>query len=195
MAYPRILPTAIVCSALTLGVLAPTAHAQDPSDSATGTVQISAEIRSVTVEPEAFEFPWCWSATDRETEGLTFPNGRCQSTPLVVTNGDAPAHVFVHASPFEGSEGGPTWAIVSASSLPGEDEATIELFTQGEDGGSASDVNGCDANWTPTNTEPGERCAAEPGQSLEEFVHVTGPSASTNASPSFSTTITWTAMP
>jgi hypothetical protein len=177
----------IVLGALS-GVYLTPANA-DTTGSSTGSVSLS--VRSVTVSPTVFIFNGCVDSSQNPANGLVVPMGECISPSLTVTNGGTPGHINVHATNFAGSAGG-TWTISDAFPT-GTDQANLELRAAiGTYPVSTTDR--CDKAWSLAQN-PQDPCVAQAGQSVTEAPLVRAPSSSTSSSPSYSTTITWSALP
>lgn len=188
-------PTLLGAGLLIAMAAALPAGAQDSAD-ATGTVAV--QIRSISVSVTSFDFDTC-TLDDVDSEGkLSFPNGRCRGPVITVTNGEAPSNVNVRATDFEGSDGGSTWALCAVagpactgSGGPGVDEASLQVNSA--DFGLSflvTTTDRCDANFLAAG-----ECVADPGQQEQEVLDVIGPEGTTNGSASFSTTVTWSALP
>ncbi len=196
-------------SALTLVALAVPAGADNV---ATGSVTLGAgAVRSVTVSPAAFDYSHCEAAgTGTVSATMTFPNAQCISAQpaVTVTNGAAPATIDIQTSAFTPSDDlsypwnvcaespglvstlgvpGCSGATGGSGNLPGVDQASILV-------GGADFIN---VGTTPTcDLAFSSSCSAVGNQVGEgETVAVTGPSASTDESATFSNTLTWTAAP
>jgi hypothetical protein len=195
--YLTIAAAAIVAM---VGVCAGSALAASP----TGTVQetISIGVRSVTVTPNSI-------AMCPSVEPLTFPNGICYGPPVTITNGPAAGHIDVNgADAVPSDDSGSRWSLCTICgtctgvqpppdcSVPGQDqyEENSELFVAGEfhPGPQLTDAAQCDSAFD----EPAAfACTASPAQVATEPMAISGPTSSTDPSPTFTTSVTWTAVP
>jgi hypothetical protein len=173
-----------------------TAGAATPSGTVTETINVG--VRSLTISPTSVTM--CTPQSP-----LTFPNGFCQSPNITITNGAAGGHVEVNgasALPNDGSGNG--WALCGGTGLtcsngvapnvvPGADQ-----YEEGT-GNTGGGLSGPDLTSTPacdtSFDSGGTGCVSTPGQVSTEFVGITGPSSSSDQSPMFSTTVSWTAAP
>jgi hypothetical protein len=173
-----------------------------PAAAASGTGSVSATINvgsnalSLTVSPSTFDY--C-----TPTAPLTFPNGPCPaSSDVTVTFGNVAGHVDVNGADAVPLGGGTHWTLCGgtsggpactggASETPGVDQ-----YAEGEFIGTTVPTNAllgnapiCDLGFGPTCGE------ATAGQSATEKYIMVGPSSSSSTASSFSTSITWTALP
>lgn len=177
----------------------------DSSGSVTETIHTG--LLSVTLSTSSVDL--C-SASDP----LGFPNGACNSPNITITNGTAPADIEVSGSPAAPADAGnpgagPDWTLCgvvagggcngpvdpygSGASYPGQDQYSELPFGQNYDATGVVLTNSpqCD---TAFEVGPTGGCAATPGQAQTEFIGMTGPSASTDPSSTFTTTVSWTAV-
>jgi hypothetical protein len=163
-------------------------------------------VRSLTVSPGTVSM--CSTGSP-----LTFPNGSCQSVPITITNGAAGGQVEVNGAPAVPNDEVTNWSLcgavggntctgtptctpvgglqVCAPAPPGDDQFE-------ESTGNAGGFSGPDLSATPacdSAFDSGGGCASNPGQVGTETVNLTGPTSSTDQSPIFSTSTTWTAAP
>jgi hypothetical protein len=196
-------------SALTLVALAVPAGADNV---ATGSVTVGAgAVRSVSVSPSSFDYSHCEAAgTGTVSATMTFPDAQCISAQpaVTITNGAAPATIDVQTSSFLPSDDlsfpwnicAETAGLASALGLPACSGATGGAGTlPGVDQASVTSAGAgqVTVGTTPTcDTAFDNSCSATGGQAGEsETIAVTGPSASTDESPAFANTLTWTAAP
>jgi len=177
--------TLLLLVTATLGGLAP-AQAQSSGD-ATATIPVTPLVRSVTVSPNAVTYGNC----TKGGASLTFPNDTCTTPAVTVTNTGSAGHINVHGSDAVPSDSGTHWSLLggTTTSPPGPDKfAELTANTAGGPGTTLSNTDACDETFTMG-------CTASANQSANETVGLTGPSSSSDSSSSFSTTITWTAVP
>jgi hypothetical protein len=193
---------ASLLAATTVAVAVTSLWASSALASPSASVQeaITLGVRSLTVSPNSIST--CASATP-----LTFPNGGCMSSPTTITNGPVGDHIGVNGAPAVPSDGaGPSWSLCSGScsgpgsgnsELPGIDqylEMTIPASKEGFFGPALDDGLLCDTAVDSDSSTPD--CYASPGQASTEAVWLySGPFSSTDQSPIFTTTVTWTAVP
>lgn len=157
---------------------------------------------SLTVSPTSAAYGGCFGGNS-SVGALGFPNGGCDITPVTVTNTStaSTAHIDVNGANAAPSDGGTQWVLVAppVGSVPGKDQySESTLPAPGTCGVFCSDNMAlgnspiCDQVFHPAATDA---CAATPGQVGSERVSMRGPSSSTDSSPTFTTSITWTAGP
>jgi hypothetical protein len=170
---------------------------------------IDVAVRSLTVSP---------GSINECDSPLTFPNDLCPhlenlAAQITITNGGAGGHVDVNgtnAVPSDGS--GNDWLLCQAigpvgcagGGLPGADQfsqQTCGTFSSGPVSGSSCSTYvtagpECDTafEWSATSGSVAG-CASTAGQTATEFLDLRGPSSSSDQSPVFTTTVTWTAVP
>lgn len=200
----RWLGAIMLVGTLTAVLTAGSSLAASPTGAVTETINVG--VRSLTVSPNAVSM--CSSASP-----LTFPNGSCSSPPITITEGPAGGHVEVNGANAAPSDqagnawslcwpaGAPPASISSCSAQPQlqpaqdqYDEYTAQLDATGKIlavGPWLTNAPACDGAFDGA----AGGCAATPGQAANEVVGLTGPSASTDQSPTFTTSVTWTAAP
>lgn len=159
------------------------------------------DIRSVVVDPPAVAFGGCTRADGSPASGMTYPHGRCVTPDIVVTNTGAPSSIHVIGSEAVPSDAGPPWVLCFGSSCgagsdrPGTDQYLGRTFAAGFPGQQFLAATArCDyAFATTVATSPS--CWATSGQSQTERVEIVGPQVSSSAAKTFSTTLTWIAVP
>lgn len=187
--------------AVALGTL-PGAAFGDDSGNSLATIHVGAGgSLSITVSPSSFDY--CSSATP-----LTFPNGTCDSPALTVTMTGADGQVKVLGYSAVPTGGGTTWTLCggtagapactgSDANNPGTDEyAEIQ---QPNGLGGTFDTG----SWLPGNSIPAcdenfgssTECSATTGESKTEYFLLAGPTLSSSAATTFTTQITWYALP
>jgi hypothetical protein len=154
------------------------------------TETIDVGVRSVSISPT--EITICSQAP------LTFPNGICRADGITVTNGQVGGHIDVNGGDAVPSDAGTGWTLCTAivggtctgsSSEPGQDEYS-QYTTATTGAGPAMTISPqCDTAFDGTD------CSAGPGQTKTEDIVLTGPSAVTDTSSTFTTSVTWTAVP
>jgi hypothetical protein len=163
-------------------------------------------VTSVTLSVSSDSYTNCVYGSSTSAQ-LGFPNGACVAAdPIVVTNGTAAATIMVTGADMVPQDGATHWTLPPAPGVfngcpvtPGADQYCETLaLGPGPDSGPAealqqylslANTATCDVTFTGFFG-----CGtAQPGQASNEFLAMTGPSSSTDASGSFSTTITWTA--
>lgn len=170
-------------------------------------IYVAPQTRSVTVSPASIDM--CSSVSP-----LTFPNGSCGSPGITVTNGPVGGEIDVQSAPAVPSEvasdpgtSPPDWTLCGTSEAPctgasdpseyspyypGQDQYEEWTDTEGTRGPYFTSSAQCD---TAFGFYPNTTCIASPEQSVVEFVAMTGPSASTDTSSTFTSSVTWTAVP
>lgn len=205
MARVKVMAAAGLIVAVMAMLISGSASAATPG-SASLSVSMNVGVRAVTISPTSLVL------CDPQTP-LTFPSGNCTSPFITVTNGAAGGHIDVNganALPNDGSGNG--WQLCNrgqpstcgnpagSSFEPGQDQyslSTAGSINTGEFGfASMSNTPQCDTAFDVVPNNNGSLgCAASAGMSSTEFLFVVGPAASSDQSPIFSTTVTWTAVP
>ena len=207
-------PLAVTAAAamLALVVLAAPAGA-DTSASVTATVSVL--VRSVSATPSTFAFNKCFFPNNKPAgpfASLPFPNGNCGVSPdayvITLSFGAAPSSLAMSATNFSPSDGGTPWtfcaefssnvradlpacagpALSTTRRLPGTDQVQLNLSTP-------LGVQGTDVSNTPYCAFGGTRCAERSGGTDSVWPVIEGPNTTTDASLTFSSTITFYAMP
>lgn len=163
-------------------------------------------VKSVTVSPTSASYGQCVGGSSTPFQ-LGFPNGECQGQgSITVTNGQSDAIILVAGSDMVPADQGPHWTLCKFAStctqqVPGPNQYYETLSTSPgyNNTGPAPPGPGpflslsnqavCDTDFA------GGQCGATvgPGFSQSEYLAITGPSSSTDQSPSWSTVVTWTA--
>jgi hypothetical protein len=189
--------SASLLAALFIGPLGVFLWASSAEASPSGTVQetINVAVRSLTVSPGSVGM--CSS-----TSPLTSPNGLCQSPTVTITNGQAAGNIDVSgANAVPSDESGNDWTLYSSlSGPPGVnqyEEGTYSVDYPVYAPGSTVPAPGALLTTTPQCdlAISNESCYAQAGQASHEYVELEGPSSSSDQSPIFSTSVTWTAAP
>lgn len=206
--FRRLLPLAISVLALTGLTTTPALAAS--SGSSTATINVApAATRSMTVSPTTFTF------STNCAGGLTFPNGVCDlgTFPssaksvggITVANTGAAGHIDVNGANAIPSDAGTAWILcdpaapvtcTGSGSIPGANQ--FDLSTTGWNGTSGtsstnlSSTPACDSAFNAGNAD---KCSAATGASQVEEISLVGPTSTTDTSSSFTTIITWTAVP
>jgi hypothetical protein len=158
-------------------------------------------VKSVTVSATSETFGSC---TGTSTTALSFPNGHC-NTPSVTVSNDGPTaeQIYVQGSDAVPADGGTHWTLCS---VQGSAAPPCPGGTSGAPGvnqffGATGSVTSatplalsaqCDVGFQPSQ---GGTCNASPGQvGAAESLLMEGPSQTSDTSPTFTTTITWTAV-
>jgi hypothetical protein len=183
----------VVSVALAAGV----ATAASPNASVSETINVA--VRTLTVSPSFVSL--CSAANP-----LTFPDRICLSQTVTITNGGAGGHVDItgaNAIPSDGGNGwrlcggAPTAACTGPNGLPGQDEYGVATQTTAPVNigpASVTGAPGCDVEFDEL-ADFILGCASAPGQTSAEQLVLQGPSSSTDQSPTFTTSVTWTAVP
>ncbi|HTW05886.1 MAG TPA: hypothetical protein VME46_00130 [Acidimicrobiales bacterium] len=170
----------------------------DTSGTNTATLNVAPPpVVSITVSPTASTFGNCVTENGAPSSALVIPLGVCSVGQVVegavvggitITNGSAPAEIEVNGAAAEPSDGGTPWALSN-------------------NGGSNANVFG-ESVWSvldqgSTNIQPtatcdiafaGQGCSAAAGASQTEQLYVGAPTSSTDTSPTWTITTTWTAI-
>ena len=183
-----VLPGALLALAL--------APAAAGGESATAVVNTLPQVLSVTVSTDQLTYAGCTGGSSTSVT-LGFPNGRCTAGPVTIQNGGVTAFIFLFGTPAAPSDGGTPWRLCDGltidctgadASTPGQDEFLQATSNQADPSGQEFPVpaqgGGCDFAFG---------CRVPPGAPATELLHLLGPSASTDPSPQFSSTLTWTA--
>jgi hypothetical protein len=171
--------------------------------SATLTESVNVGVRALTVSPDSVGI--C-----SPQQPLTLPNGTCADPVVTVTNGPVAGHIDVNGADAVPADQGNNWVLCGvdvgctgppfdptnpkSSPLPGADqylESARQPFNGSYYVGPLGHSPSCDTSWNP----PTFSCAASAGQSANEFLAVIGPTTSSDQSPTFTTSVTWTAAP
>jgi hypothetical protein len=183
---------ALLCTPAAHGAPSPPA-----TQSATATLTIPVKVKSVTLSTTQLTLASCASSPSVPAT-MNFPNDKCSTGALTITNGQVPSLLMVSGTNAIPSDRGKAWTLCNggtscANSIrtPGKD-----LFSEGlsAPGGlgfergfiGASPVCGGYFNQVPCGS-------AGPGQSWIEQINIYGPSQSTDPSPRFTTQVTFTA--
>jgi hypothetical protein len=157
-----------------------------------------AAIRSLTVTPATSTFGNC---SGGNTSEMSIPSGTCGigtnalvtgtiTNGITITNGSVAGHIDVVGGSAIASDAGTSWTLVGASPSANQFEEVATGGTNGVEGSTTvSTVSQCDSAFDADNGV----CTATAGQSQEEALVITGPTASTDAGP-FTVTTTWTAV-
>jgi hypothetical protein len=180
----------------------------DTGGSLSETIHVSQSVRSISVETSdgTTAVDMCSTATP-----LTFPNGRCSSSdPIAVTNGPVGGEIDVQGASAAPTDGGTGWqlcggaggpscsgpastpglpAFQGSPDLAGQDQYQEITSDEGGQSPSLSDSPQCDTAFYQQD------CAASAGQSIDENVTFIGPTASSDPSSTFTSWVTWTAVP
>jgi hypothetical protein len=216
----RNLPRALLAISALIGLAGCGAVSASPQATGHGasiavSLKVVPTIRSVTVSPATARFGNCHgglgSLNTASTPGaLGYPNGHCwlgkpaNSFPITITNSGIASYIYVSGSNAVPSDGGTQWSLCtpgahpvvtctsSNGTLPGEDQYTVANFAAGNGPSQAglTDTPACD-----TKFGPGGSCWTTNGESQQEGIELTGPSAIDDSSTSWSVTITWTPVP
>jgi hypothetical protein len=183
------------------------ALAAAPSGSLTETIDVG--VRSLTVSPPAVSI--CSPASP-----LTSPNGDCPSSDFIaVTNGPVGGHIDVNGTDAVPSDGGTHWTLCSyyvdcagpgfgSGHLPGSDQYATGAYQTYDQFGDAvgpflENSPECDTSWSGLAgarvSGLGVCVPVSANQTASEYLYVRGPSSSTDQSPTFTTSVTWTAVP
>lgn len=148
-------------------------------------------VKSVTLSTNTLTFGGCVTASSPSPgTQLGFPNGRCSAGPVTVTEGTAPTVVALGVTPFSPVDGGTPWTLENQSPTPGPDQF-LEVVVPPPTAGVASSP----VPLAPTGPDPilNPGGAATAGQTASEAFGLFGPSSSSDPSPQFTQTLTWTA--
>lgn len=187
---------ALAAASVILLTLPPVVGAEGGA-SVTAVVNTLPQIISVTVSTNQLTYTNC-TGGNSTTVTLGFPNGHCTAGPITIQNGGVSAFISVSGSGATPSDGGTPWALCdgfqidctgASASTPGENEF-LEATSNVNDPAAQefpipAQVDGCDFAFG---------CKVAAGFSATELVHITGPTATTDPSPQFTSTITWIAQ-
>lgn len=173
---------------------------------ATGSVGVtlSAAVRSVTVTG----FNGTTSVAFTDCDGvagaaLSYPNSVCNSQEFTLVNGSARSHLYVHGGDMIPADSGTPWTLCflapqpacAAPLHPGLDQYQMQTVYATTGGGRAlTNGNQCDA-FAAGAVVFEDGCRAAGGAAIPGHFQLVGPSVSTDNSSTFSTTVTWTALP
>jgi hypothetical protein len=169
--------TAVALSAVALVATGVPARAGNSVGVTIGVVP--APVKSVTVSVSSLTYGSCSGGSSTAGQ-LGFPNATCSTASYIVTNGNAAAQIDVTGADAVPSSGLTHWTLVP--NMPGQDQ-----YTEGIVGTTFTLL---------TNSPQSDRSfgSAAAGYSQSEAAIIGGPSSSTDASPTFTTTITYTAI-
>lgn len=202
-------------AALAMGASLATPVAAGSSGSLSGT--ISVVTMSITVSPSTANFGSCDTGNSTPTQ-LGFPNGRCfapvdttnSQTSISIANTGAAGHVEVQGSNAVPADAGTPWTLCTETSIagtatctgpttygpprPGRDQLTVETAQWGTRLGGAilTTTPSCDSGISPPAPA---NCSLAAGATALEFLQLIGPTASTDASTTLTTTATWIIVP
>lgn len=158
-------------------------------------------VRSVNVSPVSVTYASCTKADGSTAAGVTFPNGTCSTPAVTVTNSGVAANVHVQGADAVPTDNGTHWTLCNSTascsgplqggtSRPGTDQYA-------EQTASATFASGTDLSASPQCDKAFNAggCAATAGQASIETVRLVAPQSSSDPSTSFSTTLTWIAVP
>jgi len=192
--------------------LVPIVSAQ-AQDSGGVNVTVNTAVRSISVTPSSATYGDCSGGS---ADALNFPNGECRApssqvvpASITVANGPVSGHVNVTGASFFGldMDTNSQWQLCNtidnglggnpgctgASGVPGQNQAhesavhAANTLSQIALGTAAQ----CDNAFVGDNSG----CTASANQSEQEYLSLVGPSSTTNPTSTFSTTVTWTAVP
>jgi len=184
----------LAVAGLTLATGCVGASAAGVSVNATINVQVPIKSITLTLPSPSLTYGSC-TGGNSNASSMGFPNGECNTALYTVaSSGNVTEAIDVNggaAVPSDGGATGPSWALcfaacASGGPVPGVDQ--YNNLTNGPGGEAAlTTTPQCDTAFTSCAT-------AAPGASVSEDLIVRGPSSSTDTSPSFSTTVTYTAF-
>ena len=114
------------------------------------------------------------------------------------------SHIHVAGADFVPSDNGAHWTLCSGAGCTGPSGSTPFAHTPGVDQanestrGGAGNTGTSDLGGSPVCDDAFDGsggCTAAAGASQSEFIRMEGPTTSTDTSTSFTTTITWSAVP
>ena len=206
---PRLLVArfaAVVCVVASVNV---GPAAADSGGSVNETIYVTQPVRSVSVATGSGG-----SAIDlcSESQPLTFPNAFCSGSDYVqVTNGPVAGEIDIQGDDAVPSDGMTDWQLCGgpggpscsgpgagekpeaplgmSANYPGQDQYQEETETEGGDSPALTNSAQCDTAFYQMD------CQAWAGQSIPEQIVMVGPTASTSPSETFTSYITWTAVP
>jgi plastocyanin len=157
----------------------PTGTGSTKTAGLTATVSVSSQFKSVTVSTASTTFGNC-NGGSSSGNTLGFPNGSCTTAPFNVTNnGSVPESIDVQASNAIPSDNGTPWSLIGPNNEPGQDQ--YQLRNQ--------DIN---LSTTPgVDPVPG---TLQPNVSAGEILSLTGPTASSDPSGQFASSVLYTAF-
>jgi hypothetical protein len=184
------------------------------SGSSTATINVGTQpVLSLTVSPSTVTYANCDGGSST-TSTLGFPNATCfvggvidsaqgSAGGVTVTNTGAPSQVDVNGANAIPSDAGTNWTLVT-DATPGANQ-----FVEDGAGWSGNDADDsleytnspqCDAAFGEgqgQGTKDNGACtaASTTGESTAEQLYIIGPASSTDTSSTFTTVITWTAVP
>jgi hypothetical protein len=161
----------------------PAQGAPTKSTALTATVTVSAQFKSVSLSSSSETFGNC-SGGSSTASTLGFPNGGCVTPVFTLTNsGTVPEGIDMQAGSMIPSDNGTPWALVDGS----------QGSSQGVDQYALGNINQVWLSPGPT-LDPAAGAALQPNATASDNLHLAGPTASTDASPSFSTSVLYTAF-
>jgi hypothetical protein len=201
-AWVSTLLVATLVSATTGAIVCVASALAAPTPNATVQQTIYVAVRSVTVSPNSVSM----CSADAP---LTFPNGDCYlplGSGITITNGGVGGHIDVQGASAQPADGGQDWTLCggvvpcTGNGSPGVDQFTE--FGQGTKpfigGGDVTFTTSPQCDMAFDNSPYGvgsPGCMTTPGQEAVEYTDLVGPSSSTDQSQSFTTSVTWMAVP
>jgi plastocyanin len=145
----------------------------------TATVSVSSQFKSVTVSTASTTFGNCTGGSSSGNT-LGFPNGSCTTPAFNVTNnGSVPESIDVQASNAIPSDNGTPWSLIGQGTTPAQDQ--YQLKNQ--------DIY---LSATPAvDPVPG---TLQPNTNVGEVLSLTGPTASSDPSGQFASSVLYTAF-
>jgi hypothetical protein len=181
-----------------LAIFVASASAAAPSASLQETIYQA--VRSVTVSPSSVAI--CPSSSP-----LIYPSGTCTSPEITITNGLAGGHMDVVGADAVPADNGlqQDWTLCgntgqgyncsggNISTTPGNNQYLEQTEPFG--GGTAATPLGYYAECDTAFDSGGTGCVTTSEEASNELIALTGPESSTDQSASFTTSVTWTAVP
>jgi len=181
----------------------------DSGGSVNETIYVSQPLRSVSVATGSGE---AGVEICSNSQPVTFPNDHCPASDYVtVTNGPVAGAIDVQGADAVPSDGGTHWQLCGgpggtdcsgaandgvseaplggSANYPGQDQYQEETEDEGGDSPALTNNPQCDTAYYGMN------CQASAGQAISESIVFLGPSASTDPSGTFTSSIMWTAVP
>lgn len=179
--------TGLFLALVVVGAGRVTPAAASGTGAVTATINVGSQVLSLTVSPSAISF--CTPGSP-----LTFPNGTClASSPIAVTYGSTSGHIDVNGADAVPQDNGTHWTLCGGGGAACTKSTNTPGLDQYELGTSSTFIL---TNTPQCDTAFNATCLpVSPGQTVNETYLLEGPASSTSSASTFTTTMTWTALP
>lgn len=195
---------AVTALAVCAAILVPTGVTALAGSQISATINVvPPAVKSVTVSVTDLTYGSCGGGSSTANQ-LGFPNGHCQASGYTVTNGNTAAQIDVTGADAVPSSGATAhWTLCNGQVIgpctgtgyfPGQNqygETVINPTTVNQWQTALANSAQCDLGFWNSNTTCGTSAATT---SASEYLVILGPSASSDGSSTFTTTVTYTAV-